>query len=228
MTQRSNDSESHDSLGLHPHETSSSIINEGSSSSHRQLRDIIQRVKAAPSSTKEVDAAYEVYIKHKDRASALCHAILQEEFRPRNMSNVTETLPRRDSSLESPSALFDHRSSFSGRSLTEVVTGSGGRSTHVNEVWLNAIRDWKSYLETLAESIRTNLAETYKKFENEATPEMIEAMFTNKRYRREAVHRMRNASVTRVMSQDPQFVCFGEERDHLTWIAADLKLVPEI
>lgn len=123
------------------------------------------------------------------------------------MSNVTETLPRRDSSIESPSALFDHRSSFSGRSLSEVVTGSGGRSTHVNEVSLNTIRDWKMYLETLAESIRTNLADTYKKFENDATPEMIEAMFTNKRYRREAVYRMRNASVTRVMSQDPQFVC---------------------
>jgi hypothetical protein len=122
------------------------------------------------------------------------------------MSNVTETLPRRDSSIESPSALYDQRSSFSGRSLSEVVTGSGGRSTHVNEVWLSAIRDWKMYLETLAETIRTNLADTYKKFESEATPEMIEAMFTNKRYRREAVHRMRNASVTRVMSQDPQFV----------------------
>lgn len=131
------------------------------------------------------------------------------------MSSVTETMPRRDSSLESPSALYDHRSSFSGRSLSEVVSGSGGggggsggRGTQANEAWLGAIRDWKTYLETLAESIRTNLADTYKKFESDATPEMIEAMFNDKRYRRESVYRMRNASVTRVMSQDPQFVCY--------------------
>lgn len=206
---RSTDTDSHDSLGLHPHETNSTFVNEGSQSSYRQLRDIVQRMRTAPSGHKEVDAAYEVYAKHKDRASALCHAILQEEFRPRNASNATETLPRRDSSLESPSALFDQRSSFSGRSLSEVVTGSGGRSTHVNEAWLNAIRDWKQYLESLAETFRTNLADTYKKFEQDATPEMVEAMFTSKRYRKEAVHRMRNASVTRVMSADPQFVCLA-------------------
>ena len=159
-------------------------MNEGSSNSYRQLREIVQRVRAAPSSPKEVDAAYEIYIKHKDRASALCHSILMEEFRPRKPSNVTETLPRRDSSVESPNAMYDQRSSFSGRSLSEVATGSGARSTVINEVWLNAIRDWKLYLETLAEAIRTNLADTYKKFESDATPEMIEAMFTNKRYRR--------------------------------------------
>lgn len=163
-------------------------------------------MRSAPSNPKEVDSAYEVYSKYKDRANSLCLAILQDEFRPaRHASNAGETLPRRDSSIESPN-LYDQRSSFSGRSLTEIVTGSGGRSTHVNDAWLNAVRDWRSCLESLAEAFRTNLAETYRKFEHDATPEMVDALFHSKRFRKEAVHRMRNASVTRVMSADPQFV----------------------
>jgi 3-phenylpropionate/cinnamic acid dioxygenase small subunit len=69
------------------------------------------------------------------------------------------------------------------------------------------VRDWKNYLESLADACRTSLIETYKNNERDATPEQVEALFTNKRFRKEAVQRMRNASVTRVMSADPQFVC---------------------
>lgn len=163
-------------------------------------------MRTGPTGPKEVDGAYDVYNKYKDRANALCYAILHEEFKPtRHASNATENL-RRDSSLESPNPLYDQRSSFSGRSLTEIVTGSGGRSTHLNEAGLNTVREWRGQLESLAEWFKINLAETYKKFEPDATPDMMESLFNNKRFRREAVHRMRNASVTRVMSADPQFV----------------------
>lgn len=164
-------------------------------------------MKSGPTGPKDVDGAYEGYSKYKDRANALCYAILHDEFKPRHASTITETLsgPRRGSSIESPSG-FDQRSSFSGRSLTEVVTGSAGRSSHINESGFNAVREWRLYLESLAEWFKTNLAETYRKFEHDATSEMVEALFNSKRFRREAVHRMRNASVTRVMSADPQFV----------------------
>lgn len=157
-----------------------------------------------------VDAAYKEFSKIKDKCSALCHAVLQEDFRQvRSLSNAAETLARRDSSLESPyspGGLFDHRSSFSGRSLAEVVSGSNGKGAHVSEAGLNAVRDWKICLETLTDAFKTSLAETYKSYERDATPEMVEALFHSKKYRRDAVHRMRNASVTRVLSADPQFV----------------------
>ena len=162
-------------------------------------------MRTGPTGPKEVDGAYDLYNKHKDRANALCYAILHEELKPaRHPSNAAETL-RRDSSIESPN-LYDQRSSFSGRSLTEVVTGSGGRSTHLHDVGLNTVREWRGHLESLAEWFKINLAETYRKFEQDATPEMMEALFNSKHFRKEAVHRMRNASVTRVMSADPQFV----------------------
>jgi hypothetical protein len=163
-------------------------------------------MRSGPSGPKDVDGAYDLFIKFRERASSLCVAILQDEFRPiRNPSNLTDIMVRRDSSVESPNAMFDHRSSFSGRSLSEVVTGSGGRSTHHGEQSLNAIREWKLYLESLTEWFKTNLADTYRKFEPDATADKVEALFTNKRFRKEAVYRMRNASVTRVMSADPQF-----------------------
>lgn len=182
-------------------------MHEGSDSNYRQLREILQRMRSGPTGPKEVDGAYDVYSKYKDRANALCYAILHEEFRPmRHLSNTTETIPRRDSSIESPNPLYDQRSSFSGRSLTEVVSGSGGRSTHLSDAGLNTVREWRVHLESLAEWFKISLAETYRKFEQDATPEMVEALFNSKRFRREAVHRMRNASVTRVMSADPQFV----------------------
>lgn len=75
-----------------------------------------------------------------------------------------------------------------------------------NDAWLTAIRDWKTYLEALTEAFMISLADTYRSYERDATQDMIDALFASKRFRKEAVLRMRNASVTRVMSADPQFV----------------------
>lgn len=168
-------------------------------------------MRSAPSGPSHVDSAYKEFEKIREPCSTLCYGILQDEFRPaRAMSNAMETMTRRDSSFDSPrspaATIFDQRSSFSGRSLTEVITGSATKPGPTNELWLNAIRDWKTCLETLCEAFKVSLADTYKSYERDATPEMVDLLFTSKKFRREAVHRMRNASVTRVLSADPQFV----------------------
>ncbi|KAH6604415.1 hypothetical protein Trco_007861 [Trichoderma cornu-damae] len=199
------DSESHESS---IHEISS--INEAAETNYRQLQALVARMRGAPSGPSHVDGAYKEFAKIKERCAALCDAILREEVKtPRPLSNATEALAltRQDSLAEtprSPSALVDHRSSFSGRSLAEVVTGGGSRS-HGGDAWLAPIRDWKTCLETLTEHFKVNLAETYKSYERDATPEMLEALFSSKKFRRDAVHRMRNASVTKILSADPQF-----------------------
>lgn len=150
----------------------------------------------------------------KERCTALCLAIMQEEMKPlRTSASATETLTRQDSYIDSPRSpgLLDNRSSFSGRSLTEVVSSGGANrlGIHGSELWMTPIREWRSYVEALNDSFRISLAETYKSYERDATPEMLEALFTNRKFRREAVHRMRNASVTRVLSADPQFVSWN-------------------
>lgn len=148
-----------------------------------------------------------------EKASGLCSAVLQDELKPlqRLMSNATQTqVSPRDRSVEprSPVAQLDSRSSFSGRSLGEIVSGGGGTRTlpFASDAWLSPIRDWKNCVETVGEAFRANLAETYMSYEKDATPEMLESLFTSKKFRREAVHRMRNASVTRVLSANPEFV----------------------
>lgn len=203
------DSDTHDS-SLHLRSIDSHSLNEAQESNYRQLQALVQRMRSAPSGPNHVDAAYKEFIKHKDSCSTLCYGILQDEIRPvRALSGATEALARRDSSADSPrspGAVFDQRSSFSGRSLAEVVTGSATRPPPGNELCLSVIRDWKNCLETLAEAFRVSLADTYRSYERDATPEMIDLLFNSKRFRREAVQRMRNASVTRVLSADPQFV----------------------
>ncbi|KAF4587186.1 hypothetical protein GQ602_003879 [Ophiocordyceps camponoti-floridani] len=73
------------------------------------------------------------------------------------------------------------------------------------EACLSVVREWKACLETLVEAFRVSLADTYRSYEREATSDMVERLFGSKKFRKEAVHRMRNASVTRVLSADPQF-----------------------
>lgn len=167
-------------------------------------------MRSAPSGANHVDTAYKEYHKIKDQCATLCRIILQEELRRVRDPNGAEVLPRRGSSIESPRSpgLFDTRSSFSGRSLAEVVTGSGvGKGAPpTNESWLGVIRDWKTCLETLADTFKTSLAETYKTYEQGVTQEMVDMLFSNRKFRREAVHRMRNTSVTRAFSPDPQYV----------------------
>ncbi|KAK2609200.1 hypothetical protein QQS21_002282 [Conoideocrella luteorostrata] len=184
--------------------------NEYQEQNSKQLQNLIQRMRSNPSGPSQVDSAYTEFDKNKETCLNLCHNILQDDFRSqRSMSNGTESMTRRDSSIDSPWGLggtgFDQRSSFSGRSLTEVASGSLFKSGTVNEPFLNAIREWKNWLETLCDAFRDTLAETYKSYERDATPEMIDLLFTSRKFRREAIHRMRNASVTRLLSADPQF-----------------------
>ncbi|KAJ3473448.1 hypothetical protein NLG97_g10302 [Lecanicillium saksenae] len=167
-------------------------------------------MRSAPSAPSHVDQAYKEFLKIKDRCATLCHAIMQEEIKSsRGSPNVNETLVRQDSYTGSPRSpvMFDNRSSFSGKSLAEVVSANGGNrlGIHGTELWMGPIRDWRSCVESLNDAFRTNLVETYKTYERDATHEMVEALFNNKKFRREAVTRMRNASVTRVLAPDPQF-----------------------
>lgn len=162
-----------------------------------------------PSGPNHVDAAYNDFMKVKDQCAALCRLVLTDEFGRNRDLRGPEVLTRQDSAVDSPRSpgqVYDTRSSFSGRSLAEIVSGSIGKSIHQGDVSLSVVRDWKNYLESLAEACRTSLADTYKNYEREATSEMVESMFTNKAFRKGSVQRMRNASVTRVMSADPQFV----------------------
>ncbi|KAG6036488.1 hypothetical protein E4U41_005710 [Claviceps citrina] len=178
----------------------------------KQLQHLIQRIRPASSSASHVDSAYKDFDKYKETCSSLCVGILQDDGRPsRNMPSTPESTAQRNSSAaDSPHSsggtAFDQRSSFSGRSMGELVNDAVSFSKGpAHDMYLNAMRDWRACLEALCEALRSSLGDTYKSYERDATPEMLDLLFTSKKFRREAVHRMRNASVTRMLSADPQF-----------------------
>ncbi|OAA70346.1 hypothetical protein ISF_02320 [Cordyceps fumosorosea ARSEF 2679] len=176
----------------------------------RELHSLCQRLRPSPITPSQIDHTYNEFIKVKDRGNSLCLSIMQEELKPlRGSPSAHEPLQRQDSYIESPLSpgQRDNRSSFSGRSLVDVVSANGVNrlGIHGAELWIGPIRDWHASVELLVDAFQTSLAETYKTYEKDASPDMIEALFDNKRFRRDAITRMRNASVTRVLAPDPQF-----------------------
>ncbi|KAG6003155.1 hypothetical protein E4U21_002309 [Claviceps maximensis] len=177
----------------------------------QQLQHLIQRIRPTSSSSSQVDSAYKEFDKHKETCSSLCSGILQDEGQlSTTIFTTADSTAPREPYLDSPPSprgtLFDQRSSFSGRSISELANdGISSNTGSANDMYLNAIRDWKGCLEALCEAFRSSLGDTYKSYERDATPEMVDLLFTSKKFRREAVHRMRNASVTRMLSPDPQF-----------------------
>lgn len=166
-------------------------------------------MRTPPAVPNQVDTAYNDFMKVKDQCAALCRLVLTDELGRSRDLRGPDVLARQDSTVDaprSPGQIYDTRSSFSGRSLAEVVSGSVGKSIHQGDASLSVVREWKNYLESLAEACRTSLADTYRNYERDAGQDMVDAMFANKAFRKSAVQRMRNASVTRVMSADPQFV----------------------
>ncbi|KAG6028795.1 hypothetical protein E4U40_000808 [Claviceps sp. LM458 group G5] len=175
----------------------------------KQLLHLIQRMRPASSSASNVDSAYKEFDKHKETCANLCAGILEEGRASRLVGTADPTAPR-DPSIDSlkisGGTNLDEITSYSGGSMSEPVNdGVNSRKGLVSEVYLNAMRDWRGCLETLCDAFRSSLADTYKSYERYATPEMLDLLFTSKKFRRDAVHRMRNASVTRMLSADPQF-----------------------
>ncbi len=91
-----------------------------------------------------------------------------------------------------------------------LISGSGAlvreSSPALNETWLSAVREWKGSLESLTDALTVSLSETYKTYEPDTTPEMIASLFTDKKFRSQAIYKMRHTSVAKVRSANPDFV----------------------
>jgi hypothetical protein len=66
------------------------------------------------------------------------------------------------------------------------------------------INEYKASQETLLEKLHDSITSTYLTFQTSATEEDIQRLFTNRQFREEVISRMRNASVHRVKSADPE------------------------
>ncbi|KAK1506445.1 uncharacterized protein CCOS01_16497 [Colletotrichum costaricense] len=182
----------------------------------RQIQQLTQRVGSTLAS-KDADAAYKEYAKVKDHV-ALCRALLRKSTPspgPPGQATGAATAawaeggrgPSRESSLEvpqSPASILT-RSSFSGRSLSEVTTGQSAGSRPMREICLSAVRGWKGCIESLVEALELSLSETYRSYEPDATLSMVKSLFQDKVFRAAAIQQMRRASIIKTFSPSPDF-----------------------
>ncbi|OHX00581.1 hypothetical protein CSPAE12_00612 [Colletotrichum incanum] len=199
--------------GVSSRDSSSAIAFNDSETNLRQIQQSTQRVRSTLSS-KDADAAFKDYAKVKDHAT-LCRSLLRiSTLVPpgngqTNMISTEGTGTSRESSLDvllSPTTI-DTRSSFSGKSLSEVTTGQscGQHPGPTREICLTAIRDWKKCIELLLEALELTLSETYKSYEPDATPSMVKSLFQNREFRAAAIQQMRKTSIDKTFSASPDF-----------------------
>ncbi|KAI0120721.1 hypothetical protein BJ170DRAFT_161751 [Xylariales sp. AK1849] len=171
----------------------------------QQLRECVQKLRSAPSDEKHVDIAYKEFTRLGDRAKALCEALLRprSQRRPRSTSSPssnpdsTGTISFETSSLSTS----ETRTSFSSRSST----GNGYQPSYDYEPHLDLIRSWHDCLENLLDTVQGALLSTYREWEPEASPAMVDKLFHDKNFRRNAISRMRNASIAKMMSANLDF-----------------------
>ncbi|KAB5559985.1 hypothetical protein GE09DRAFT_1203000 [Coniochaeta sp. 2T2.1] len=77
-----------------------------------------------------------------------------------------------------------------GRELQEDVNGSGNGTTTrkpVYPAWIAVVREWRACLEELAAAHKLCLTNTYKRHEQFATPEILDALFADRKSRAQVV-----------------------------------------
>ncbi|KUI63975.1 hypothetical protein VM1G_10767 [Cytospora mali] len=187
---------------------------------HQQLKACIQRLRAAMvpgSDPGSVDGAFDEFASVREMALEIVQALLTPRgpagsghshgpFQSRGMrrrnGSVQETVERlemlriadgnksSDNDVDGLMAAFANME-IAGSTAAGRAPSKNERGGQVNPVWLAAIRDWKAVIQKLLESHRTSLAGMYRAYEKDATPEMVERMLDNSKYRVEAIHKMR-------------------------------------
>ncbi|OAA32926.1 hypothetical protein AAL_00391 [Moelleriella libera RCEF 2490] len=181
-----------------------------SSPTLQDLQHRIQLVRSVLYSGGHVDSSYKKFEKHGEACLNLCLALLRDDSRPiRSMSIEADEPPVRrcptDASQSPSRFISDHGSMSSGRLPNEAAARHVIQEAYAAEIHLIPIREWKECLEKLSEDLKANLAETFKRYERNHTPEMVDMLFANRGFRREAIRRMKNANLTRVLSADSDF-----------------------
>ncbi|KAI4604483.1 hypothetical protein KJ359_000621 [Pestalotiopsis sp. 9143b] len=162
-----------------------------------QLQSYVQKLKYIIGSNIPADSAYKEYSAIKDKAKALCKALLQPSRSSHASSCPSPRLP--------PSSLSDVglslASELSDLSLgTKAPSGTNApgdwlRSPHVYNQRLDLVRTWTNYLGDILIKLKTSIATSYKNLEVAASPGMVEQLFRDKAFRTNTILRMRMASV---------------------------------
>jgi hypothetical protein len=190
----------------------------------QQLREYIQRLRSHPLNAHNIDAAaykdyskikeiaknitphqidavYKEYNKIKDAAKTTCESLLgpQSQLRARS-SSLSGTLASLTLSETASLTLSETRTSVSSRGSI-----AGPRSPYIYEQHVDLIRAWIECLGNILQLLKTSLLDTYLDWEPQASPGMVNQLFKDKKFRKNGIARMRNASIAKTVSANLDF-----------------------
>ncbi|KAI8632741.1 hypothetical protein F5Y19DRAFT_491373 [Xylariaceae sp. FL1651] len=176
----------------------------------QQLRKYTQKIKNAAKSVSHVDSAWNDYIKIKEKCLGWCKALMSLSSQRRESSVVSPT------TTMSPALEFQKDLALDTLNLIAVDTSSSTQSAgsrvdtplrHASQEaqCQEAVREWEAAVELLANTLRTSLQETYNEYEKDATLEGFDRICTDKAIRHNTIYRMRNTSISKMMSANLDF-----------------------
>lgn len=193
---------------------------------HQQLKSCVQRLRAARipgSDPGGVDGAFEEFVRVREEAGDIVRALVTSQ-RPggghgrfqsrgacRRNGSVQETIDRlemlRIASGNSPgdNDVDGLMAAFGNMGIANATGPARPRSKsqggRLDPAWLTTIQDWKAAIQRLLDSHRASLAEMYRAYEKDTTPEMVERIFNDLKSRAETIHNMKTGRSSLMSSQ---------------------------
>ncbi|KAI1824370.1 hypothetical protein F4861DRAFT_267816 [Xylaria intraflava] len=176
-----------------------------------QLRKYTLKIRNATKNVNHVDSAWEEYIKHKEKCLEWSKTLVSSSPRKREVfmaSPTTRTLPpgseyQRDLLVDTSNSVATDTDSS-----THSSSGRADSPLHIDVregQCQEAVLEWESTVKHLENTLRASLRDTYNEYNKDATPAGFETICANKDARRATIYRMRNASISKLLSADLDF-----------------------
>ncbi|ROV97170.1 hypothetical protein VPNG_08805 [Cytospora leucostoma] len=187
---------------------------------HQELKVYIQALRAARipgSDPGSVDAAFEVFARVREAAREAVRALVTSQRAGHGQSatragrrrhgSVQETVERLEmlriahgnnttnSNPSTNNGVDGLMAAFGNMGITDTTVAgrprSNSRGFRASAAWLATVRDWKAVVQKLLDSHRTILADFYRAYARDLTPEMVKRILDDANVRAEMIRKMR-------------------------------------
>lgn len=196
------------------HNDDPSTTTSGNDANFRQLEELVASMRGRLTAVQiradrdtvreeELKAAYALFVQIGGQCRALCHALVADGHHKRPASTASSTgidgagiglkgHVRRMTSAGGGNFKLevgqgDEELDGSGNVTPRAQAPLKSVNKSVNSAWVGAVREWRACLDELAAAHKLCLTNTYKRHEQFATPEILDALFADRKSRAQVV-----------------------------------------